>query len=328
MTVSEPSPEQRYNAFVSITCILGGAVCFSVGDMTMKRISETSVPLHEAVVIRSAIALVLTLLFLRQGLTVRAAFRTNRLRQHILRGFAVLLSNLTFFAALAALPIGDATAVFFVAPMLVTVMAAVFVGDQVGPVRWAALTFGFFGVLLVVQPGSPDFQWVLILPVLSALAYAAMQTYTRTMGVQESAVSLALYIQASFLVGSLSVALLLGHGRFQGLGGPAADFLLRPWVVPSVSELGLIGITGVTITAGAYLLSQAYRLSPASLVAPFEYGNLVLAVFWGVLIWGDYPDRLAGVGILLIISSGVVVAFREARAGRKRPSVARIITRR
>ncbi|MHA7777346.1 DMT family transporter [Roseibium sp. M-1] len=328
MTTSNALNWDRNPVVTSIVCILGAVVSFSLGDMTMKHISETTVPLHQAVAMRSAIALVLTLLLFRGGRSLIEAFRTDRPVQHLVRGLEVSVSNITYFAALAALPMADTAAIFFIAPMLLTALSAIFIGDRVGPFRWAALVVGFCGVMLIIRPGSPDFQWVYILPALSALAYAVMQTITRGMGLRESTLSMAVYAQVGFLAGSLVLALALGDGRFAGSGGPAADFLLRPWVLPSYRELMLITITGVTITAGGYLISQAYRLSSASIVAPFEYTSLALAVSWGFLIWGDIPDALASIGITLILVSGITIAIREARAGRKHLSAQRVAVRR
>lgn len=328
MTTSNALNWDRNPAVSSIVCILGAVVSFSLGDMTMKHISQTSVPLHQAVAFRSAIALVLTLLLFRGGKSLVEAFRTDRPFQHLFRGLAVSVSNITYFAALAALPMADTAAIFFIAPMLLTAFSAIFIGDRVGPFRWAALVVGFCGVLLIIRPGSPDFQWVYILPALSAAAYAVMQTITRGMGLRESTLSMALYAQVGFLVGSLVLAAALGDGRFVGSGGPAADFLLRPWTHPTYRELALIAFTGITITIGGYLVSQAYRLSSASIVAPFEYTSLALAVTWGVLIWGDIPDTLASLGIALILISGITIAIREARAGRKHLSAQRMAIRR
>ncbi|MCK7613660.1 DMT family transporter [Roseibium sediminicola] len=328
MTTLNAQNWDRNPAVTSIACILGSVVSFSLGDMTMKHISQTTVPLHQAVALRSAIALILTLLLFRGGKSLLAAFRTERPVQHLLRGLAVSVSNITYFAALAALPMADTAAIFFIAPMLLTAFSAIFIGDHVGPFRWAALVVGFGGVLLIIRPGSPDFEWVYILPALSAAAYAVMQTITRGMGLRESTLSMALYAQVGFLAGSLALGAALGDGRFAGSGGPAADFLLRPWVLPTSRELTLIVFTGVTITIGGYLVSQAYRLSSASVVAPFEYTSLALAVTWGVLIWGDVPDALASIGIALILLSGLTIALREARAGRKKLSAQRMVIRR
>ena len=155
-----------------------------------------------------------------------------------------------------------------------------------------------------------------------------MQTITRSMGVRESTVAMALYVQVSFLLGSLALGALLGDGRFAASGGPASDFLLRPWVVPPLRDLALIAFTGVTIGLGGYLVSHAYRLSPAGVVAPFEYAALILALTWGFVIWGDIPGQIQIVGIGLVLISGIVVALRGARAGAARPSATRIVTRR
>jgi drug/metabolite transporter (DMT)-like permease len=95
------------------------------------------------------------------------------------------------------------------------------------------------------------------------------------------------------------------------------DFLLRAWIWPNVTDTAIMFGLGVLSATGGYLISQGYRLSEAGLVAPFEYTALPLAVFWSVLLWGDWPDAIAWIGIALICGAGLYVFYRESVLGRK-----------
>ncbi len=298
-------------ARLSILCALGGSLAFSINDITVKSFSG-SLPLHEVVLFRALFALVFTLALFAPGRSVANVFRTQRLGSHVFRGVCVVISNLTYFLALAALPLAEASAIFFIAPLLITALSALLLREHVGPLRWSALAVGLVGVLLIVKPGSVAFQWAVLLPVASALAYAGMHTMTRRMGLAESAATMAVYIQINFIVVCLAMGLVCGRGQFAGSGDPSLEFLLRAWAWPTLLELALFVAAGACSATGGYLMSQAYRSSAAGLVAPFEYVALVLAAFWGLTIWGEVPGAWSTVGIALILASGVLVGAREA----------------
>ena len=194
-----------------------------------------------------------------------------------------MVSNLTYFAALASMPLAEASAIFFVAPLLITASSAILLREHAGVWRW------------------------------SALAYAAVHTMTRQMGLDESAATMAVYIQITFIASCLAMGVAFGDGRLAGSGHPALEFLFRAWAWPGPMDFALFLLAGVSSALGGYLISQAYRSSAASLVAPFEYSALVLAAFWGFVIWGEVPGPVSAIGIVLILSSGVLMALREAR---------------
>jgi drug/metabolite transporter (DMT)-like permease len=151
-----------------------------------------------------------------------------------------------------------------------------------------------------------------LLPAVAALAYAGMSTMTRKMGLAESAVTMAVYIQLNFIVVCLAMGLAFGGGQWAGMGHPSLEFIFRAWSWPGLRDLALFVLAGACSAAGGYLMSQAYRNSAAGLVAPFEYSSLVLAVFWGFALWGEVPGFWSTAGILMILASGVFVAVREA----------------
>ncbi|MEO7937509.1 MAG: DMT family transporter [Burkholderiaceae bacterium] len=313
MSLASPAPAAFTDKTrLSITCALGASLAFSINDITVKSFSG-SFPLHEVVLIRALVALALTVALLAPHGNRISVFQTRRKPAHLFRGVCVVITNLAYFAALAALPLAETSAIFFVAPLLITAFSAVLLKERVGVRRWSALVVGMFGVLLIVKPGTSAFQWALLLPAISAVAYASMHTMTRSMGLRESAVTMAVYIQLSFIVVCSAMGLAFGHGQWAGSGHPSLEFIFRAWVLPGTKDWALMGLAGGCSAIGGYLISQAYRNSAAALVAPFEYSALVLAAFWGFTIWGEIPGPWSGIGIGLILTSGLFVALREGK---------------
>jgi drug/metabolite transporter (DMT)-like permease len=296
---------------LSIACALGGSLAFSLNDIAVKSFTSTF-PLHEVILFRALVALAFTLAVFTPGMRIADVFRTRRLGAHLFRGACVVLSNLTYFVALATLPLAETSAIFFIAPLLITALSAWLLREHVGPWRWMALAVGMAGVLLIVKPGAASFQWAVVLPALSALAYAGMHMMTRRMGLAEPAATMAVYIQLTFIAVCLAMGLAVGNGRFAGSGNASLEFLFRPWLWPAPRDLAFFLAAGAGSATGGYLMSQAYRNSAAGLVAPFEYTALVLATFWGFAIWGEVPGLLSGAGIVLILASGLLVGVREA----------------
>ncbi|MGB1034062.1 MAG: DMT family transporter, partial [Primorskyibacter sp.] len=238
--------------------------------------------------------------------------RTKRLGAHVLRGLCVVVANMTFFLGLAAMPLAEGVAVFFISPVLITVFSVVFLGETVGRWRWGAIGLGFVGVLVMLRPGGGTFQWVALLPLIAACGYASLHMLTRTIRATESAVTMVVYIQLVFIVVSAVMGLAVGDGRFGGSENASLDFLLRAWIWPAPKDLWLLGLVGVATGVGGYLISLAYRTAEAAFVAPFEYIAMPLGVVSGYVIFAEVPDAIAFVGIGLILGSGLLMVWREA----------------
>lgn len=301
---------------LGILCVIGAVVTFSTNDMIVKWFSG-DYPLHQVVFIRSSVALIVTLAVIMPLDGGFANLRTKRLGLHLLRGLAVVVANLTFFAGIAVLPLSEATAIFFVAPLLITVLSIPLLGEVVGFHRLSAVALGLVGVIIVIRPGSEGFQLAALLPLVAACAYAALQIMTRKMGLTEKASTMAFYIQLTFIIVCSGFGIIAGDGRYAPGDGGSLDFLLRAWVWPEGFDLWLMIGLGGLLAVGGYLISQGYRVVEAGVVAPFEYVLMPLAIFWGIVIWNDWPDSQSWVGIALIISAGVYVFYREAIQGRR-----------
>ncbi len=305
---------------IAIAFVFAGVFAISINDMLIKQLSG-GYPLHEIVFARAFIGILfgLGLVQLEGGWRI---LKTSQWHWHLLRGILVVIANMTFFLALAALPLADATALFFVAPLFITLLSIPLLGEKVGAMRLGAVAIGFLGVVIMQRPWA-DVQTlqasrlVLLLPVVAALTYALNQLMTRKLGVNSKASALAIYIQGTFLVVSIGFFLIAGDGRFASAdSAPSMQFLLRAWVWPAQEDVWVFLGLGLNAAVIGYCLSQAYRIADVATVAPFEYIGLPLAVFWGLLIFGDLPVWEVWVGIALIIGSGLFVFLRERQKAR------------
>ncbi|MEM6577300.1 MAG: DMT family transporter [Pseudomonadota bacterium] len=314
---------QNPSSLVGIAFMCAGIVAVSFNDMMFKFLSG-DYALHQLVFIRSAIAVCFSLALVR----FEGGFRLLKTGQpglHALRCLLIVLANMTFYAALASLPLGEATALFFLAPLIITLLSVPVLGETVGPFRLGAVFVGFVGVLIMTRPwADADAReapfFIYMLPLLAATFYGSFQILTRKLGGTTRASVLAVYIQSGFLIVSLGFFLVAGDGRFgDGSTNESIRFLLRAWVWPPQEDLALLGGLGLCTAIVGYSFSQAYRLSDAALVAPFEYLGLPLALFWGWIMFREWPDPVAFGGIALILSSGLFIFLRE-RALRHRVS--------
>lgn len=305
---------------------LAATFFFSLSDSSIKFLSG-GYALHQIVLIRSVLALLLLLVVIVPLDGGFGVLKTQRFGMHMIRGFCVVSANMTFFLGLAVLPLADTVAVFFISPLIVTALSVVFLNEKVGPRRWAAVGAGLVGVLIMVRPGSGDFQIALLLPFLAAFAYAGLHILTRKIGATESAATMSVYIQITFIVVSGAIGLFLGSGQYAGLGGPMLEFLFRGWQWPAQSDLWILFFLGVSSAFGGYFISQAYRLAEASVIAPLEYTAMPMAILFGVVFFGEWPTPWSWVGMSLIIGAGLFTFWRE-NLGPRPKGVARSRTRR
>lgn len=304
-----------------ILCIVGAILILSTSDSIIKWLSPRYA-LHEIMLIRSLVALSITLVFIHLEGGIRI-LKTNRPVLHILRALLIVAANMFFFLGLASMPFADAVAIFFVSPLLITILSQPVLGERVGPVRWLAVCFGLVGVVLMLRPGSGVFEPVALLPLFAAMCYSMMQMLTRKLGIASKASTLTFYIQITFCIVSALAGLVLGGGEYAGGDNPTLDFLFRAWTLPTVVDGLFMTVCGVLVAFGGYLMSQAYRVAQAAVVAPFEYVGLPMAVVWGYLIWGDWPDVITFIGGAMTVSAGIIVFYREHRH-RVRPRTKRI----
>ena len=302
-------------SLLGLIAAAGSAICFSIIDVIVKFLSG-DYPLYQVVLLRSLVAMPILLLIIVPLEGGYHVLRTRQPKLHLIRCCAVLFANICFYTGLAVMPIADAVAIAFATPLIVTTLSVFLLGERPGPWRWSAVAVGFLGVLIIMRPGPGSFQAAALLPFFGACGYATLHVLTRRAGGADSAAALSFYPSMAFLIVSALVGITTGDGRFAAGDNAAVDFILRAWVWPAPGDWWLFVALGLTASIGGYMVSLAYRLCEAGLVAPFEYIAMPMAVLWGILVFQEWPDLQVWLGSALIIGAGLVSVWRETRNNR------------
>ena len=232
--------------------------------------------------------------------------------QHMARAIALLAATAFFVAALRAMPIANAIAIFFVAPLVVTLAGGLFLGEEVGPRRILGCLVGFGGALIVIRPSFADLGLVALYPLGTAVCFSAYMLLTRSMSRRMAPLVLQLHTATAATVLVLPVLVL-----FEGSG----IALLDPVWPQGIAVWTLLGV-GVVATISHLCISYALKFAPAATIAPLQYLEIVGATAVGWFAFGDFPDLLTWVGIAVIVGSGLFVIARERAAGKRpRPTV-------
>jgi len=308
------------NNYLGISAIVFGTICFSVNDISVKLFSS-EIPLNQLMFFRAIFAISILLFVILPFYGGFKYLNTSNPVFHIFRGLAVVGANTFFFISIAELSLAEATAIFFIAPILITIFAMFFLQEKVGIRRGLACFIGFLGMLFIIKPGTISFELISIFPLIAALFYTALHIITRKYGSQEKPLTMGFYIQVCFLVTSLMFAGGFYLVDFDAEHSNALTFLTGSWVSVSTFDMFhiLVGIA-LPISIGGILVSYAYKNYEASFLAPFEYGALVIAVVSTYLIWNEIPDRLSLIGMILIMLSGIFVSLREKQVSSIRSS--------
>jgi drug/metabolite transporter (DMT)-like permease len=270
-----------------------GVASLCVSDAMAKTLTQHYAPI-QIMFLRNLIALPFAILIAwRMG--GAGALRSRTPMAHLLRGILWIGATVLFFTSIRYLGLAEATALIFVAPLFITAISAVFLKEQVGWRRWSAVLVGFAGVLVIVRPGTAAFELVMLLPVATAFVYALLMLSARFVDSAESVWTLLLYLTGA------GVVLSAGIVPFFWQAVRAEDL----WLFAGIALFG---------TAGMTLMTQAFRLAPAAVVAPLDYTALVWATGLGWLFWNEVPDSVTFVGAGIIILSGVFTILRERKS--------------
>ena len=298
----------------AVALIIAAMLAFSIQDVAVKLVAR-EVSLWQLQAVRSTATLVL-LVLLAIALRQAAMLRPATLRWPAIRAGFMCGSYLCFYASLPLLPLSQAAATFFTGPLFITLFAALLLGERIGPRRVTAVVAGFAGVICIVRPGAADWQPVALLPLLSAVFYAAGITITRWRCRHEPAFALSVVHNSVYtlvgLIGILAVPL-LPWGPETRAGWP---FLTAGWLPFGAWALGLMLFTAGTHLVGILCSVRAYQIEDASRIAPFEYTYLVVMPFYDFAFWGNWPPPLTLAGMALICGGGMFVAWREGRPAR------------
>ena len=281
------APDDRLRG---ILLILATMLCFSSSD-AMSKILGATVPPVEIAWIRYVVFVVMTVSMQR---VAKAGLRVRAPGLQVVRGLMLVISSVSFMAAVRTLPLAEAASIGFVSPALITLLSVPLLGEVVTARRWAAVALGLIGVLIVVRPGSAAFQPAALFSLASAASWAVCMIITRKISGAHAATTLVWSSVTGLVV--LTVLLPFDH------------------VMPSWFELGIGLLLGLVASCGQALLVLAYRVAPASLLAPFSYTQMLWAVMYGYLLFDAWPDITTVLGAAVIAISGVITV----RSGRTR----------
>ena len=238
------------------------------------------------------------MLMLFPGRRLVPLLRVKRLGLTLVRGALLLIATLSFFTAIRYIPLADAVAIGFVAPLFVVALSIPILGERVGPRRWAAVLVGFLGVMVIVRPGFAEVHWAYGLMIFLAFVFAIFVIVTRILTRTEETMAMLFY---TALMGTLGTSLLL-------------PFF---WQAPTWPQIGWMAVMGALGGVSHLILINAYKVATTATLAPFQYVQIVFAAFWGYVVFGDIPDIWVIVGGSIVVVSGLYVIHRERQiAGR------------
>jgi len=253
--------------------------------------------IYQVLLLRTVFSLLPILIVVRrEGGVIR--LRKARVWVCLGRGCLAVGCFVLFLAALPLMPLTDIFAIVMSAPLLISALSALVLKEPVGFRRWVAVLVGFSAVLVMVRPGSDVSSPGALLVLASVVVYSFAMILTRRLGSTESAGAMTFYSALVFLAVGLIAAPLT-------------------WIQPTPIGLLLMAATGVLAGSAQYCLTEAFRIAPPSVVAPFEYTSLLWAMLFGFLVWGDVPTTLVLASAVVVIASGIYVLHDEKAVQRR-----------
>lgn len=297
------------NVVKGILLKIASALVFAVMSALVRWVSEGGVPLGQVVFFRSAFAILPVVLIYALRRELAAAVRTGRPMGHLTRGLIGIAGMFLSFAAVARLPLAEATAIGFAAPLITVALAAIFLKERVRVYRWSAVGIGLLGVVVMLSPHlslfgaavshGPQATVGVICAVVGAFTSAGSTIQTRRLTGSETNSAIVFYFSLIAAVGGLAT---------WPLGWAALD-------APQAAALVTIGILG---GVGHLLLTESFRLAPASVVAPFDYTSILWAFILGYAVFGEVPLPVVFAGAAIVTAAGLFVIWRERQLGLER----------
>ena len=301
---------------LGISCVILAQVIFTTIDMVFKFLSG-DYALFQITLISAIVAIIFTLIVL---VPIDGGYKyllSKRIGLHLIRGFGIVVTHVCFFTSLVTLPLAETKAIFFIAPLLITSLSVLLIGEKVGKRSWIAVFVGLLGVIVMFRPDLGVFNAAYMLPLAAALVYSLVQLATRILGEAEKASTMVFYIQLNHIFFSGLMGLIFGDGNLADQSQPINYYLFRAWVLPTWQDFMIMFGIGLLGGLGAYFMSNAYRISKAGIIAPFEYVAIPLSIFWSITVFGDWPDLVSWLGIGIIAGAGLYVVYSETVQGRK-----------
>lgn len=258
-------------------------------DTAAKYLSQ-SYPVLQVVWARYLFHALLLALYL--NVKIPGLMRTKRLGMQLFRSLLLLVTTVMFFTGISLIPLADASAIMFVAPIIVTALSMPMLGEKVGPRRWASIAIGFIGALIVIRPTGDSLQLAALLPFGAACCYAVYQVFTRSLSHSDQPLTTLAY---TALVGAVVMCFVVPFN----------------WQAPDTNGWLMMILIGLLGGVSQFTLIKAFQSAPAAAVTPFSYSSLIWATLYGFLVFGDLPDLMTVIGALIIAASGLYIFHRE-----------------
>ena len=278
------------------------SVCtFSVMDLLVKWSSDY--PTGEVLFFRGFFGLLPTYFLIPKN-KLKTFYITRRSKEHLFRCLMGLMALIAIVVALRELPLAVVVSLSYAAPLFITVLSIFLLSEKVGIFRWLAVLIGFIGVIIIAEPGFKGMNYLYFLPLIFCIGMAFVTITIRKLSTTEP-----IWLISIFFTITISIA---------GLAT-----IPMGWVMPNFQDFVLLALIGVTGGSANLFLTQSYKLSEVSLVAPLKYLALIFAIIFGYLIWNEIPTIKTLIGASLVIFASLIIFKREIYHKQKIPSTTR-----
>jgi len=278
------------------------SVCiFSVMDLLVKWSSDY--PTGEVLFFRGFFGLLPTYFLIPKN-KLKTFYTTERSKEHLFRCLMGLMALIAIVVALRELPLAVVVSLSYAAPLFITVLSIFLLSEKVGVFRWLAVIIGFIGVIIIAEPGFKGMNYLYFLPLIFCIGMAFVTITIRKLSTTEP-----IWLISIFFTITISIA---------GLAT-----IPMGWKMPNFQDFILLALIGVTGGSANLFLTQSYKLSEVSLVAPLKYLALVFAIFFGYFIWSEIPTIKTLIGASFVVLSSLIIFRREIYHKQKIPSTTR-----
>lgn len=278
------------------------SVCtFSVMDLLVKWSSDY--PTGEVLFFRGFFGLLPTYFLIPKN-KLKTFYTTERSKEHLFRCLMGLMALIAIVVALRELPLAVVVSLSYAAPLFITVLSIFLLSEKVGVFRWLAVIIGFIGVIIIAEPGFKGMNYLYFLPLIFCIGMAFVTIMIRKLSTTEP-----IWLISIFFTITISIA---------GLAT-----IPMGWKMPNFQDFILLSLIGVTGGSANLFLTQSYKLSEVSLVAPLKYLALVFAIFFGYFIWNEIPTIKTLIGASLVVLASLIIFRREIYHKQKIPSTNR-----
>jgi drug/metabolite transporter (DMT)-like permease len=298
LTKISTAADPRSARLAGIGLMLAGVGFFSLGDVIGKYMVATY-SVGQLLLLRAVAALILMAPMIWRS---RGTFaRVQRPALQVLRVILSITEIAAFFAAAVYLPLADIITFYLAAPIFVTALSAIFLGEHVDNRRWAAVGVGFCGVLIALRPSAGVFGWPAAIALGGSIAFAFLMVVTRSLRGTPDIVLASMQFFGSFVFGLVAAPV--------------------GWLTPSPRDFGFFMLAGGLAVLASLSVNRSLKLAPASVVVPYQYSMIVWAALFGYLVFGDVPSMATIFGAAIIIGAGFYIFLRERQLGREQAMV-------